>query len=229
MTQTRGRFITIEGGEGVGKSTQVGLLAAALGRAGIPTRKTREPGGSPGGEMIRRLLLEGEGERWDAISEALLLIAARHDHVTRLIGPALAQGVWVVSDRFADSTLAYQGYGRELEPGDLAMLHRFALGDFVPDLTLILDLPIEVGLARAASRSTSDRFERLDRDFHERLRQGFRQIAADNPARCVLIDASGDLQTVHRAVIAAVSERLGVELAPNPNPLSASGAREGPA
>ena len=126
MTETRGRFIAVEGGEGAGKSTQAGLVAATLARAGIPVRKTREPGGSPGGEAVRRLLLEGEGERWDAISEALLLIAARHDHVTRLIAPALAQGIWVVSDRFADSTLAYQGYGRGLALSDLAMLHRFA-------------------------------------------------------------------------------------------------------
>jgi dTMP kinase len=229
VTKTRGRFIVVEGGEGAGKSTQAGLVAATLARAGIPVRKTREPGGSPGAETIRRLLLEGEGERWDAISEALLLVAARRDHVTRLIAPALAQGIWVVSDRFADSTLAYQGYGRGLALSDLAMLHRFALADFAPHLTLILDLPVEVGLARAAARSSADRFERLDRDFHERLRQGFRQIAVDNPARCVLIDASGDPQTVHRTVIAVVSERLGVDLAPHPNPLAPREEREGPA
>src|SRR5271167_4067608 len=145
VTATRGRFISIEGGEGAGKSTQVGLLVAALDSAGIPVRATREPGGSPGGEAIRRLLLEGEGERWDAISEALLLVAARHDHVTRLIAPSLAQGIWVVSDRFADSTLAYQGYGRGLALDDLAALHRFALGPFAPDLTVILDLPVRSG------------------------------------------------------------------------------------
>ena len=213
MTEIRGRFITVEGGEGAGKSTQVRLLVTALQRAGIPVRQTREPGGSPGGEAIRRLLLEGESERWDAISEVLLLIAARHDHVTRLITPALAQGVWVVADRFADSTLAYQGYGRGVELGELAMLHRFALGDFAPDLTLMLDLPVDVGLARAMARSSADRFERLDPGFHERLRQGFRQIAADNPARCMLVDAAGDPQTVHRAVLAVVKQRLGVEFA----------------
>jgi dTMP kinase len=214
VAHLRGRFITIEGGEGAGKSTQVGLLVTTLARAGIPVRATREPGGSPGGEAIRRLLLEGEGERWDAISEALLLVAARHDHVTRLIRPCLDHRVWVVSDRFADSTLAYQGYGRGVRPAQLAELHRFALGAFAPDLTLVLDLPIEIGLARAAARSAADRFERLDRDFHEKLRQGFRQIAADDPARCVLIDASGDPQTVHHTVVAAVEERLGVKLLP---------------
>jgi dTMP kinase len=210
VSERRGRFITVEGGEGAGKSTQVGLLVAALSRAGIVVRATREPGGSSGGEAIRHLLLEGEGGRWDAISESLLLVAARHDHVTRVIRPALAEGVWVVSDRFADSTLAYQGFGKGVGLGDLGVLHRFALDDFAPDLTLILDLPVEIGLARAAARSAADRFERLDRDFHERLRQGFGKIAADNPARCVLIDASGDPSAVHRAVLDAVEQRLRV-------------------
>ncbi len=212
MTDPRGRFISIEGGEGAGKSTQVGLLVAALDRTGIPARATREPGGSPGAEAIRRLLLEGEGERWDAIGEALLLVAARRDHVTRVVAPVLAQGVWVVSDRFADSTMAYQGYGRGVALEVLAALHRFALGEFAPDLTVILDLPVEIGLARAAARSPADRFERLDRDFHQKLRQGFRQIADENPTRCLLIDASGDPHTVHRAVAAAVEQRLGVVL-----------------
>ena len=228
MAHLRGKFITVEGGEGAGKSTQVGLLAAALGRAGIPVRATREPGGSPGGEAIRRLLLEGEGERWDGMSEALLLVAARHDHVSRLIAPSLAEGVWVVSDRFADSTLAYQGYSKGVGLDKLSALHCLALGDFAPDLTLILDLPVEVGLGRAAARSAADRFERRDRDFHEILRQGFRRIAADNPLRCVLIDASGDPSAVHLTVVAAVEARLGVEFAPHPGPLPAGGEREGP-
>ena len=210
---SRGRFITIEGGEGAGKTTQVRLLVAALERARIPAKATREPGGSPGGEAIRRLLLEGASERWDAVGEALLLVAARSDHVARLIAPSLAQGVWVVSDRFADSTFAYQGYGRGLALEDLATLHRFALGNFAPDLTVILDLPAEIGLARAKARaSIYDRFELLDQAFHERLRQGFRQIAAEDGARCVLIDGSNDLQTVHRAILDAVESRLGVAL-----------------
>jgi dTMP kinase len=211
----RGRFITVEGGEGAGKSTQVDLLAGALVGAGIAVERTREPGGSEGAEAIRRLLLDGATERWDAVGEALLLYAARRDHVVRLIEPALARGTWVVCDRFADSTLAYQGYGRGLPLADLAALHRFALGDFAPDLTLILDLPVADGLARAARRSVdADRFERLDAAFHERLRQGFRQIAADHPERCVVIDAAGEVDSVHRAVIAAVAERLGVTLTP---------------
>ena len=140
-------------------------------------------------------------------------MAARRDHVSRLIEPFLAQGTWVVSDRFADSTSAYQGYGKGLALADLAALHRFALGEFAPDLTLVLDLSVEIGLARAAARGAgADRFERLDRAFHERLRHGFRQIAALDAARCVLLDASADPQTVHRGVLDAVEQRLGVQL-----------------
>jgi dTMP kinase len=186
---------------------------AALARAGIAVERTREPGGSAGAEAIRRLLLDGDNERWDAVGEVLLFYAARRDHVTRLIRPALDRGVWVVCDRFADSTLAYQGYGRGLPLADLRALHRFALGDFAPDLTLILDLPVAEGLARAARRSgDADRFERLDAAFHERLRQGFRAIADDNPARCVVIDAAGDVELVHRTIVAAVRRRLGAPL-----------------
>jgi len=209
---TRGRFITFEGGEGAGKSTQVPLLIAALAEAGIEAIATREPGGSPGAEAIRRLLLEGEVERWDATSETLLLIAARRVHVVKLIAPALARGVWIVSDRFADSTLAYQGYGHGLPLADIALMHGLALDDFTPDLTLILDVPVEIGLARAAGRTAADRFERLDRAFHERLRQGFRAIATAEPARCVVIDAAVEPAAVHNAVLAAVAERLGVEV-----------------
>jgi len=212
---TRGRLITFEGGEGAGKSTQVDLLLAALGHAGITATRTREPGGSEGAEAIRRLLLDGATERWDAVGEALLLYAARRDHVVRLIQPALDRGVWVICDRFADSTLAYQGYGRGLPLADLLALHTLALGDFAPDLTLILDLPVAEGLARAARRSgNADRFERLDAAFHERLRQGFLQIAADNPERCLVIDAAGDSGSVHRDVLAAVTARLGVTVQP---------------
>lgn len=211
----RGRFITFEGGEGAGKSTQVALLAAALERAGIAALATREPGGSVGAEAIRRLLLEGEGTRWDAQQEALLLVAARRDHVNRLIIPALDRGVWVVSDRFTDSTLAYQGYGRGLAAADIRALQHFAIGDFAPDLTLILDLPPAVGLARAAARSAAaDRFERLDPCFHDRLRDGFRRIAAAEPDRCVLIDASSEPDVVHHAVLGAVARRLRLALGP---------------
>jgi dTMP kinase len=215
LPAARGRFITIEGGEGAGKSTQLDLLVAALERAGIAAQRTREPGGSDGAEAIRRLLLEGADERWDAIAETLLFYAARREHVTRLIRPALDRGTWVVCDRFADSTIAYQGHGRGLPMAELQALHRFALGDFTPDLTLLLDLPVAEGLARAAKRSGSaDRFERLDHAFHERLRQGFLQLAAADPQRCVVIDASGDVHSVHQAVLAAVAARLGAPFAP---------------
>lgn len=211
----RGRLITIEGGEGAGKSTQAPLLVAALEAAGIAALATREPGGSAGAEAIRQLLLEGGGERWHAVGEALLLTAARLDHVARLIEPALAHGQWVVCDRFSDSTLAYQGWGRGLPVSDIALLHRLALGSFAPDLTAILDLPVEIGLARAAARAAADRFEGLDPAFHERVRRGFREIAAAEPTRCVLIDATADPAAVHRAVWAAVAERLGVSFAPD--------------
>ena len=207
-------MITVEGGEGAGKSTQVERLVASLDAAGLPAQRTREPGGSQGAEAIRRLLLEGESDRWDALGEALLLNAARRDHVIRTIEPALARGVWVVCDRFADSTLAYQGYGRGLPLDRLRALHRLTLGDFQPDLTLILDLPVEEGLRRAMLRpGAADRFERLDHGFHQRLRDGFLAIAAAEPERCVLVDASGDVESVHHAIIAAVGQRLGVSFA----------------
>ena len=141
------------------------------------------------------------------------MVAARRDHVTQLVAPALAQGIWVVCDRFADSTLAYQGYGRGLPVAELNALHRFALGDFAPDLTLILDLPVELGLARAAARSAAgDRFESLGRDFQEKLRRGYRAIAARHRRRCVLIDAAQSVEAVHREVCAAVRARLGAPL-----------------
>jgi len=205
--------VTIEGGEGAGKSTQAALLVGALGRAGIAALATREPGGSPGAEAIRRLLLEGEAERWDPLGEALLFAAARRDHVVRTILPALAAGTWVVCDRFADSTLAYQGDGKGLDRAVLVELQRLTLGGLAPDLTVILDLPVEEGLRRAAARSgAADRFERLGRAFHRRLRDGFRRIAAAEPQRCVVVDAAADPETVHRAILAAVAARLGVDL-----------------
>jgi dTMP kinase len=206
---TRGRFLTVEGGEGAGKSTQVGLLVAALARAGIPALRTREPGGAPGAEDIRKLLVEGEPGRWDASSEALLMVAARRCHLTATVWPALAQGTWVVSDRFADSTLAYQGSAGGVPRDDLEALHRIIAGEFAPDVTLVLDLPVDLGLARAAARAGAEtRFERKDRAFHEQLRQGFLDIAAREPKRCVVIDATGDVDAVHQAVLAVVRERL---------------------
>jgi dTMP kinase len=159
------------------------------------------------------LLLDGAADRWDAIGEALLLNAARRDHVARLIRPALGKGVWVVCDRFSDSTLAYQGYGRRLPLDRLAALQHLALDDFDPDLTLILDMPVTEGLARAAERSgAGDRFERLDHSFHERLRAGFRAIAATEPERCLLIDAMGSIDEVGDRIVSAVARRFDLAL-----------------
>jgi dTMP kinase len=182
-----------------------------LRQTGLRAIRTREPGGSPGAEEIRRLLVEGTPERWDAETEALLMVAARRSHLVETIWPSLERGEWVVSDRFADSTLAYQGYGRGLPQKSLEGLHKLIAGDFNSDLTFILDLPVEIGLSRAARRTgTETRFERMDRKFHQRLRQGFHDLARKDPKRCVVIDATGDIATVQQAIRSALHARLGV-------------------
>jgi len=207
----RGRFITLEGGEGGGKSTQARRLAAWLEAAVGEVVLTREPGGSPGAEQIRGLLVDGDVRRWDPVSEALLHCAARRDHLVTTILPALTRGAWVVSDRFADSTMAYQGFGHGVDRSVLADLYRFCAGTLKPDLTLVLDLPVAQGLARAAGRAAGgDRYERMDRNFHERLRQGFLEIARNEPERCVVIDATHDEDAVHAAIITAVDAHLPV-------------------
>ena len=207
----RGRFITLEGGEGTGKSTQVVRLGAWLGARGVGVVTTREPGGSPGAEMIRKLLVEGPAERWDGMTEALLHFAARRDHLRSTVWPALDRGTWVVSDRFADSTLAYQGHGHGVDRTVFDRLYAVAVGDFRPDLTLVLDLPIEVGLARAARRrGTETRYEGLPKDFHGRVRAGFLAIARDDPARCAVIDASADVDATAAAIARTVAGRLAV-------------------
>ncbi len=209
---SRGRFITFEGGEGSGKSTHVKRLAQGLAAAGIDVLTTREPGGTPGAEAIRSLLLEGEAGRWDPTAEALLHYAARRDHVSRVIRPALDAGRWVISDRFADSSMAYQGFGLGLGREALETLQGLALGDFQPDLTVVLDLPVETGLDRAGGQGHgADRYQRLSVEFHRRVRQGFLEIAAREPERCVVIDAAGVVEATEMAVRAALRERLGVE------------------
>jgi len=204
-----GRFITLEGGEGAGKSTQIARLTAWLEARGRSVTATREPGGSPGAEMIRKLLVEGPVERWDGVTEALLHFAARREHLRSTVLPAVRSGTWVVSDRFADSTMAYQGYGHGADRAMLAKLYDIAVGDFRPDLTLILDLPVETGLTRAASRRGNEtRYESLPLDFHERVRAGFLDIAAADPRRCVVVDATVGIDEIARAIAAAVTEKL---------------------
>jgi dTMP kinase len=210
----RGRFITFEGGEGSGKSTQLARLAALLSAQGLSVVSTREPGGCPAAEDIRQLLVTGETGRWDPLSEALLHYTARRAHLLETVLPALAKGHWVLSDRFSDSTLAYQGYGRGLGRTTIEQVAAAALGDQAPeairpDLTLILDLPVAVGLARAGGRADSEtRYERLAVDFHERVREAFRDIAAAEPERCVLIDAEGEAEAVGRIIEGVVAARL---------------------
>ncbi len=207
---TKGRFITLEGGEGGGKSTQVFRLADRLRRTGLQVVATREPGGAEGAEIIRKLLVSGDPGRWDAMTELLLHFAARRDHLRRTIWPALERGHWVVCDRFADSTMAYQGYGQGLGRAPVDTVYRLVVGDFKPDLTLILDLPAADGLGRADTRGGENRYERMDLAFHERLRQGFLEIARGEPERCVVIDASRPIDTVAEAIAAAVRSRLSV-------------------
>jgi dTMP kinase len=214
-----GRFITLEGGEGAGKSTQVKRLAAKLEASGIAVVQTREPGGTPGAEAIRQLLVTGDPARWDAMTETLLHYAARRAHVEKTVRPALARGAWVVSDRFADSTMAYQGYAGSVGRDAVAALHRLVLGEFTPDLTLILDLPVEQGLQRAqarhaaqvsaqASGAVEDRYERMGLAFHETLRRAFHDIAAREPQRCRIIDAAGSPDAVADALWQAVAARF---------------------
>lgn len=212
-----GKFITLEGGEGGGKTTQIKLLGDALKGAGVDLVITREPGGAPGAEVIRRLLVEGEVGRWLPMSETLLHYAARLEHVYEVIEPALSMGRWVISDRFADSTVAYQGYGHDLGRETINKLHDLVLGGFQPDLTIILDIPVEDGLARAGRRegvegTGEDRYERMGTEFHQRLRDGFLDIARRNPERCVLVDAANDIDAVQREIRDLVAKRLGVQL-----------------
>jgi dTMP kinase len=207
----RGRFITFEGGEGSGKSTQIKTLAERLNAAKLRAIVTREPGGSPGAEIIRHLVLSGMGKLLGPEAETLLFAAARDDHVRTVIEPALKQGIWVVCDRFSDSTRAYQGRLGKVAPGILDAMERVTIGDLKPDLTLILDVPVEIGMKRAAARrgaGAPDRFEAEDVKFHQELRDAYRQIAADAPQRCVLIDATADPGTVAANIWAALRDRF---------------------
>jgi dTMP kinase len=207
----RGRFITFEGGEGSGKSTHIKIIAQRLNAAKLRAIVTREPGGSPGAEIIRHLVLSGMGKLLGPDAETLLFAAARDDHVRTVIKPALNRGIWVLCDRFSDSTRAYQGSLGKVAPEVLNAMERVTIGDLKPDLTIILDVPVEVAMQRTARRRGSgepDRFEAEDLKFHQDLRDAYRQIAAAEPQRCVLIDANGDVDMVAAKVWAALRDRF---------------------
>ncbi|MDQ3075138.1 MAG: dTMP kinase [Pseudomonadota bacterium] len=206
----RGRFISLEGGEGAGKSTQLVALAAALEGRGLAVIITREPGGSAGAEAIRTMLLEGDERRWSPRAEALLFAAARADHIDKTIRPALDRGQWVLSDRFLDSSLAYQGEAGGLGIDAVRDLHRFGSLDFVPDRTLVLSLDDAEGAARARVRdgSAGDRIGSRPPSYHAAVDAGFRSIAADEPERVKLIDASGSAATVTARLLYALGDLL---------------------
>nr|WP_237180709.1 dTMP kinase [Roseomonas haemaphysalidis] len=201
----------MEGGEGAGKTTLSLRLATALAAAGVPVLRTREPGGAPGAEALRALMLHG-GVAWDPVAEAMLMFAARREHVAKTIRPALDAGIWVVCDRFADSTLAYQCHGHGLDRTVWQRLAEVALDGFAPDLTLVLDLPPDAGMARALSRGAPDRFERMGAAFHARVHAAFLAIAEAEPERCAVLDAAQPPDAVFAAAASAVAARLGIAL-----------------
>lgn len=212
-----GHFITFEGGEGCGKSTQLALLKEYLEKKGQQIIATKEPGGTEIGLELRHLLVTGDKDKMDAIAETLLYYADRRIHMTQKVWPALAQGKWVLSDRFADSTVAYQyyGYNKKVEKQVLDDLYKVAVGDFKPDLTIIFDLDVEIGLARSYAKAAGmaekeTRHESRGTEFHRLLRQGFLEIAKQEPERCVVLDANKSIEELHQEVVKIVSERFGV-------------------
>jgi dTMP kinase len=220
----RGKFITFEGGEGTGKSTQAAMLAQRLETYGLAVQLTREPGGSPGAEIIRHVLLTGAAKPLGADVEAMLFAAARDDHVQCTILPALRSGKWVVCDRFVDSTRVYQGILGQVDQKLINVLERVSVGELSPDLTVILDLPVQVGLERAKQRRGSaraDRFEGEGVEFHQKLRDAYLDIAAHEPDRCVVIDTTASKDIVADAIWQAVESRL--------QPLAAVGRVDEPA
>lgn len=213
----RAPFITFEGGEGSGKSTQINLLKDFFASKKIDCVITKEPGGTPLGVELRRLLVEGAADKMDAIAEALLFFADRRIHLAQKVWPALDAGKWVVSDRFADSTMAYQyyAYNKRLSKEDIETLYRFAVGDFVPDLTFVLDIDPEIGLKRSFAKAATmtvqeTRNENRILTWHQNLRRGYLEIAKENPKRCVVLDADVDVQTLHEQIVCVLSERFGI-------------------
>lgn len=202
----RGYFVTFEGGEGGGKTTQSSLLMATLKEKGIPALHTREPGGTPGAEAIRTLLVEGSKDKWDAGTELLLHLAARRDHIKNIILPSLAKGMWVISDRFNDSTIAYQGYGHQLGEKYISLLSSLAIGLIEPHVTFLLDITTEQGLSRAMQRRAHEtRYEQMDIAFHERVRQGFLTIAKRAPHRFTVLDATRPVAQVHASIMERIT------------------------
>lgn len=218
MRSKQGLFVTFEGGEGAGKSTQIRLLADRLRRMGVDVLTTREPGGSPGGEAVRHLLLSGAAEEYGTRVEAVLFAAARNDHVEEIIRPALASGAVVLCDRFLDSTRVYQGITGNLEPAFIQNLERVAVNGVMPDCTIILDLPASEGLKRARSRAEAqpqaaapDRFEKEELDTHEKRREAFLDIADQEPLRCRVVDASNAPEVIAEKVFSIVEPLLPIQ------------------
>ncbi len=211
----RGKFISLEGGEGAGKSTQVARLSDALKSKDLDVISTREPGGAPGAEEIRKLLVEGSPDRWEPVAETLLHFAARHVHLSQTIRPALVAGKWVVSDRFSDSTMAYQGYGLGLGRALINDLNRTIVGSFATDLTIVLDINAEDGLTRSKAMMAEDgsketRYEQMTVEFHQRMRDGFLDIADREPNRCAVVDAGQSEDEVAAQIWSLVSSRLSI-------------------
>lgn len=213
----KGRFVTFEGGEGTGKSTQLRLLADYLRTKGINAVATKEPGGTPTGQELRRILVTGDKDKFDATAEALLYFADRHIHMTQKVWPEMEQGAWVLSDRFADSTVAYQyyGYDKRVSKENLDCLYNIAVGDFKPDLTVILDIDPEIGLARSFKKADGMnvkelRFEGRELAFHQRLRRGFLEIAEQEPQRCIVLDADKSIEALHEEIVKVITERFGL-------------------
>lgn len=204
-----GKFITFEGGEGAGKTTQAVMLAEALEKAGVETLQTREPGGTFGAEAIRDLVLEGTSDRWSGMSELLLMYAARLDHVEKLIKPALARGVWVISDRFADSSLAYQGHARGLGARHVKAVHNAVMDGFAPDLTILFDMDPVIAQKRVEARGEDlTRFDAEGLQFHKTLRRAFLTIAEENPNRIHKVDADDTRAQVQNSILFALTKQF---------------------
>ena len=207
------RFISFEGGEGAGKSTQVSNLAKAFKKQNIPVVTSREPGGSPGAEEIRDLLVSGSPSRWHPKTELLLNYAARIEHVSRLLKPAIDQGIWAITDRFFDSTFAYQGFGHGIDLSELETIHSISLEKFKPDLSILLDLSVSEGLSRAKRRDNlENRYEKMNKEFHERVRQGFLKLSAAEPDRFVVIDASQPIDKISEQVREFINQKFELSL-----------------